>query len=42
MSAYDLVVRVYDDLDDDQYMIEPLQFGYLMVDWTDPSRLADL
>lgn len=42
VTAFDLVVQVFDDLDDDQDMIKPLQFGQLFVDWTDPHKAASL
>ncbi|KAJ7598768.1 nuclear condensing complex subunit [Mycena floridula] len=40
MSAYDLVISVHDELDDDQEMITPYQFGQLMIDWTNPAKAA--
>lgn len=42
MTAYDLVTKVYEDLDDDQTMITSPQFGQLLVDWTDPTKVVDL
>jgi len=29
---------MYEDLDEDQEMITPYQFGLLMVDWTNPAK----
>ncbi|KAI5122625.1 hypothetical protein M0805_008714 [Coniferiporia weirii] len=40
ITAYDLVSRVYEDMDDDQDMITPLQFGQLLLDWTDSSKVV--
>jgi len=42
MSTYDLAVRMHEDLDDDQEMITPHQFGQLMVDWTNPQKAAEV
>ncbi|THH04392.1 hypothetical protein EW145_g5551 [Phellinidium pouzarii] len=42
VSAYDLVNRVYEDMEDDQDMITPLQFGQLLLDWTDSSKVVEL
>ena len=33
---------MYEDLDDDQEMIPPYQFGLLMVDWTNPQKAAEM
>ena len=38
MAAYDLVVRVHEELDEDQEMVSSYQFGLLMVDWTNPQK----
>jgi condensin complex subunit 3 len=38
MTAYDLVTRVHEELDDDQLMITPHQFGLLLIDWTNPQK----
>ncbi|KAL0960210.1 hypothetical protein HGRIS_011843 [Hohenbuehelia grisea] len=38
MTTYDLVKKVYEELDEDQEMISPQQFGLLMVDWTNPQK----
>ncbi|PPQ76775.1 hypothetical protein CVT24_010736 [Panaeolus cyanescens] len=40
ISTFDLAVRMHQELDDDQQMISPYQFGLLMVDWTNPHRAA--
>ncbi|CAL1698800.1 unnamed protein product [Somion occarium] len=40
LTAYDLVAAVYEDLDGDQDMITPSQFGTLFVDWTNPKKNA--
>ena len=42
MTAFDLVNKVYEDLEEDQKMITPLQFGQLLVDWTDPTKMIGL
>ncbi|KAJ3509746.1 hypothetical protein NLJ89_g5062 [Agrocybe chaxingu] len=42
MSTFDLAVRLHEDLDDDQEMITPHQFGLLMVDWTNPLKAAEV
>ncbi|KAH8108765.1 nuclear condensing complex subunit [Phellopilus nigrolimitatus] len=42
IAAFDLVTRVYDEMEDDQDMIAPLQFGQLLIDWTDPSKVVGL
>jgi condensin complex subunit 3 len=39
MPAYDLVTRVHSELEADQEMIAPYQFGRLMIDWTNPQNL---
>lgn len=41
MKALDLVTDVYSQLDEDQDMIDPLQFGMFLVDWTDEKKLVD-
>jgi len=41
IPTFDLAVRMYEDLDDDQEMIPPYQFGLLMVDWTNPQKAAE-
>lgn len=40
MTALDLASRVHEQLDEDQEMISPYQFGLLMLDWTDPHKAA--
>ncbi|KAF7426008.1 hypothetical protein PC9H_008370 [Pleurotus ostreatus] len=40
ISAFDQVVRVHEELDDDQEMITPLQFALLLTDWLDPEKTA--
>lgn len=41
MKALDLVTDIYSQLDEDQDMIDPLQFGMFLVDWTDEKKLVD-
>ncbi|KAK7023043.1 nuclear condensing complex subunit [Favolaschia claudopus] len=41
MSAFDEVTRMHDELEDDQTMISPQQFGLLVVDWTDSRKAAE-
>jgi condensin complex subunit 3 len=38
VAAYDLVVRVRAELDEDQEMISGYQLGLLIIDWTDPQK----
>lgn len=40
MVAYDLVTRVHNELEEDQEMIAPYQFGLLLIDWTNPQKLS--
>ena len=40
MSTYDLALSVYEELDEDEKMISPLQLGQLLVDWTDASKIV--
>ena len=42
MSTFDYALRLYEDLDDDQEMITPYQLGLLMVDWTNPQKVAEM
>ncbi|KIM46792.1 hypothetical protein M413DRAFT_23143 [Hebeloma cylindrosporum] len=42
IPTFDHAVRMYEDLDDDQEMIPPYQFGLLMVDWTNPQKAAEI
>lgn len=39
-TAFGLVSKVYEELNGDQEMITPLQFGNLFVDWTNPLKAA--
>ncbi|KAG7094853.1 hypothetical protein E1B28_005661 [Marasmius oreades] len=41
MPAFDLVARVRDELEEDQEMISLYQFGLLIIDWTDASKLLN-
>ena len=41
MTAFDLVNRVHEDMDDDQDMIDLLRFSQLLVDWTDPYKAIE-
>ncbi|THH30647.1 hypothetical protein EUX98_g3519 [Antrodiella citrinella] len=40
LTAFELVSKVFEELDADQEMITPLQFGNLFVDWTNPLKAA--
>lgn len=42
ITAFDLVTRMHEELDEDQEMITPYQFGLLMVDWTNPQKAASV
>ncbi|TFK34512.1 nuclear condensing complex subunit [Crucibulum laeve] len=42
LSTYDLMVRMYEERDDDQDMITPYQLGLLFVDWTNPQKAAEM
>ncbi|KAF8182055.1 nuclear condensing complex subunit [Pholiota molesta] len=42
MPTFDLAVRMHEDLEEDQEMIAPYQFGLLMVDWTNPQKAAEI
>jgi len=42
MPTYDLAVRMHDELEDDQEMISPYQFGLFMVDWTNPEKSSEV
>ncbi|KAF9476968.1 hypothetical protein BDN70DRAFT_811386 [Pholiota conissans] len=42
MPTFDLAVRMHEELEDDQEMIAPYQFGLLMVDWTNPQKAAEM
>ncbi|TFK73394.1 hypothetical protein BDN72DRAFT_761779 [Pluteus cervinus] len=39
-KALKAVTTIHDDLEDGQQMISPYQFGQLMVDWTNPQKVA--
>ncbi|KAL4248657.1 CND3 (condensin subunit 3) family protein [Abortiporus biennis] len=39
--AFNLVSQAYKDLEEDQEMITPLQFGILFIDWTNPQKAAN-
>jgi condensin complex subunit 3 len=41
MTTYDQVTQMQDDLEDDQVMIEPYQFGLQFIDWTNPQKASD-
>jgi condensin complex subunit 3 len=36
------LLRVAEDLDEDEEMVSPAQIALQLVDWTDPRRLVDL
>jgi condensin complex subunit 3 len=36
------LLRVAEDLDEDEEMVSPSQIAMQLVDWTDPRRLVDL
>ncbi|KAL5480828.1 YCG1_1 [Sanghuangporus weigelae] len=38
VRTLDLIFQTYEELEDDQDMITPLQFGQLLIDWTDASK----
>ncbi|KAI0073119.1 hypothetical protein K474DRAFT_1603932 [Panus rudis PR-1116 ss-1] len=42
LSAFDLVTNVYNEMDEEEEMITPLQFGMLFVDWTNPLKRVSL
>ncbi|GBE88890.1 hypothetical protein SCP_1402980 [Sparassis crispa] len=42
MVAYDLVVRVHQELGEDEEMITPYQFGLLLIDWTNPQKSVNV
>ncbi|KAJ6451646.1 nuclear condensing complex subunit [Mycena sanguinolenta] len=41
MPAFDEVMRMHDELGEDQTMVTPQQFGLLVVDWTDARKAAE-
>ena len=42
LTVFDLANRVREDMEDDQEMINALQFGQLVIDWTDPTKLIEV
>lgn len=42
MATFDLALRMHEELEDDQEMISPYQFGLLMIDWTDPQKAVGM
>ncbi|KAL5523223.1 YCG1_2 [Sanghuangporus sanghuang] len=38
VRTLDLIFQTYEELEDDQDMITPLQFGQLLIDWADASK----
>ncbi|KAG6849522.1 hypothetical protein H0H93_007772 [Arthromyces matolae] len=42
IPAFDSFMQARENLDEDQDMIEPLQFGLLLVDWTNPQKRAEM
>jgi condensin complex subunit 3 len=42
MTAFDLVTRVHEELDEDQSMIAPHQLGLLLIDWTNPQKATSV
>lgn len=42
MSVIHSLIRVAEDLDEDEEMVSPAQIAMQLVDWTDPRRLVDL
>lgn len=40
ITAFDHCVRMHKDLEEDQGMISPYQFGLLVVDWTNLQKTA--
>ncbi|KAG6815820.1 hypothetical protein H0H87_011119 [Tephrocybe sp. NHM501043] len=42
VSTFDLFMQARENLDDDQDMITPFQFGLLLVDWTNPQKRAEM
>jgi hypothetical protein len=41
MPAFDEMMRMHDELAEDQTMVSPQQFGLFVVDWTDARKAAD-
>ncbi|KAG6889138.1 hypothetical protein C0995_003498 [Termitomyces sp. Mi166 len=42
VSVFDLFIHLRENLDNDQETITPLQFGLLLVDWTNPQKSAEM
>lgn len=42
MGVIHNLLRLAEDLDEDEEMISPSQIALQLVDWTDPRRLVDL
>ena len=42
MSVIHSLLRVAEDLEEDEEMVSPSQIAMQLVDWTDPRRLVDL
>jgi condensin complex subunit 3 len=42
VSVIHSLLRVAEDLDEDEEMVSPSQIAMQLVDWTDPRRLVDL
>ncbi len=40
IPTFNSVARMYEDLEEDEEMISPSQFGILFLDWTNPERVA--
>jgi len=38
LAAYDQAKVMHDDLEEDQQMIAPYDFGLMIVDWSDPTK----
>jgi condensin complex subunit 3 len=34
-------MSVYDELEEDQEMITPYEFGLFLIDWTNPQKTAE-
>ena len=42
MSVIHAMLRVAEDLEEDEDMVSPSQIAMQLIDWTDPRRLVDL
>ncbi|KAJ2914546.1 hypothetical protein MD484_g5881, partial [Candolleomyces efflorescens] len=42
LTAYDQAKKMQDDLDEDQEMITPYDFGLMIVDWSDPTKAVQV